>query len=985
MQKSKTPSLRLKGVRTNNLKNIDVEIPLKGLTVITGVSGSGKSSLAFETIYAEGQRRYVESLSTYTRQFLEKMARPELDSAENIRPAIALEQKNHVTNSRSTVATMSDLYDYLRILYAKTADTFCLRCQQKVSKDSPQSIAMELPAGFDKFYITAPMADWEKEKQSLVAKGFVRILFPQIKDGKEIFELVEISELLRSTMPSAATKEKAKAKTKTKVKTQKPASPPMVVIDRISRPEDPVHDQRLMEALEEAFRLGNGFLTLVAPSGEDWLSKNYSDRFQCENCGIPYDEPSPPLFSFNSPLGACEDCSGFGFNLELSENIIVPQPKKTLREGAVDPFTKPAYDEYQFELLRFCHAKSIPVNKRYQDLSEAEKELIWNGDGGKKGFQGIRGAFEELKAWKYKMHVRIFIRRYQEPKICRTCQGKRLKPKIEAYKLSGRSITELLALSLKDAQIWFHGLKLDAEKTVIAKDALAQISNRLDVLNHVGVGYLALDRLGKTLSGGECQRIALGSQLGNRLCSTLYVLDEPSIGLHAADTQRMIDVLLSLRDLGNTVIVVEHDLDVISNADYFIELGPHAGYRGGNVVIQGDFQKLLTSSKRSESLTMRYLSGEKTLALPSKRRLPKGEKNSIRITGAREHNLKNIDAEFPLGVFLAVTGVSGSGKTTLVQRTLYNALRKVFDNESVAKDSSVGRFDRMYGVDLIRNVVLLDQKPIGKSSRSNPATYLGIYDDIRKVYCGQSLSLQRGYTPRHFSFNVDGGRCPICKGEGEVTIDMHFMSDLKLPCEECGGKRFTKPILEVEFQRKNIFALLNTTIDECYDIFREHPNISTQLQTLRSVGLGYLLLGQSATSLSGGESQRLKIASVLQENSGKKAGDQILYIFDEPTTGLHIDDVGKLVKIFHDLVDFGNSVLVVEHNLDVIAQADLVMDLGPGAGEEGGNLVGCMAPEELANVEESLTGQYLKKYFAARKKFLGRSVQPTETLEKISL
>lgn len=927
--------LELRGARTNNLRNIDVRIPLKKLTIVTGVSGSGKSSLVFDTLYAEGQRRYAESLSTYTRQFLDKIPRPDIDSLTNISPAIALEQKNNITNSRSTVATMSELSDYLRLLFGKIGDTFCTQCQKLVRKDTPSTISTDLmekaraqtEEAF-RFYVLAPLSSefltkktWPETRKSQLANGFERALI--VSSSVEVAELSSLETLPRSLKKA------------------------YVVIDRMSLDPhvDARHDQRLQDALEQALVYGNGEICIATLQ---WNFYTYSNRYRCDHCQIDYREPDPQLLSFNSPIGACASCSGFGFNLELSEEIIVPDPRKTLRQGAVDPFTKPAYSDYHKDLLKFCERTGISTSKRYEDLSRQEKDLLWNGDGAKKGFPGIRGVFEEFKTWKYKMHVRIFIRRYQEQVTCKDCQGTRLRAQSRAIQIEKASITDVLSWSIEDTLHWFEKLTLPEHKKAIASDVLKQISGRLDFLNSVGVGYLTLNRLSKTLSGGECQRIYLASQLGNKLCSTLYVLDEPSIGLHAADTDRLIQLLHRLRDHGNTVVVVEHDLDVIRSADYMIELGPQAGYQGGQVVVQGPMSD---SAVRHLSLTAQYLNKDQTIEPRISKRKNKGE--SIRITGANENNLKDLDVTFPLHQLVAVTGLSGSGKTSLIHKTLYSALHRLFHNEKVP----VGRFQRLYGTDSITDVVMLDQTPIGRTSRSNPATYLKIYDDIRKIYSNQPLAIKRGYEPKHFSFNVDGGRCTTCKGEGEVTIDMHFMAEIKLPCEQCEGKRFQKKVLDIEFKRRNISQLLATTIDECIDLFREYPAVVQKLHILKNVGLGYLQLGQSGTTLSGGESQRLKIASVLAE----KSTSNVLYIFDEPTTGLHIHDIRKLLSVLHDLVDSGHSVIVVEHNLDLIAQADHVIDLGPEGGDRGGQIVATGTPAEIMANPLSITGKFLKR------------------------
>lgn len=934
--------IKLRGARVNNLKNISVDIPLKKFTIVTGVSGSGKSSLAFDTLYAEGQRRYVESLSTYTRQFLEKMAKPDIDSIDHIAPSIALEQKNHVMNSRSTVATQSELYDYFRVLYSKVGHTYCVKCDEEVKAENPQSVVNGLIQSYlnARCYIVSPVENkqankknWNDFRKNTLQLGFERILIQNSKN----FEQYELSNLEKP--PEEFDKI-------------------FIVIDRMSISNE---NSRLLESIEAAFEQGSGLMNVILVQEPKWKSLQFSNKFVCQKCGEAYSKPEAHLFSFNSALGACSECAGFGFNLELDEDLIVPDKNKTIRNGAIDPFTKPAYTDWHDDLMKFCEKNKISTIKKYSDLSKEHKNLIWNGDGSKKGFQGIQACFDELKSWKYKVHVRVFIRRYQTARICSTCKGARLKPNaLNVYlvyekdsKKNRINISELASMSIKNCNSLFQFLQ--TEKTALtrfekdaAKDILMQISGRLNFLDDVGVGYLTLNRLSKTLSGGECQRISLATQLGNKLCSTLYVLDEPSIGLHPADTSKLIKLMHQLRDHGNTLVVVEHDLDVIAAADYMVELGPHAGSRGGEVIVQDELNK---AAKAGGCLTGKYLSG--AFSIEPRRTQRKVSPQKFKIVGACENNLKDITVEFPIHQLIAVTGLSGSGKTTLIHKTIHNALARLYRRENL----EVGRFQRLYGADLFEDVVLLDQKPIGKSARSNPATYLKIWDDIRKIYSNQSLSLRRGYTPQYFSFNIDGGRCPVCKGEGEITLDMHFMAELKLPCEECEGKKFKKAVLEVEYKRKNIYDILCTTIDECIDLFREYPSVSSKLQIMKKVGLGYLALGQSSTTLSGGEAQRLKVASILLE----KTSSNMLYIFDEPTTGLHIDDVKKLLDVLHDLVDQKNTVLVIEHNLELISQADYIIDLGPGGGDNGGKLVVSGTPEEVMNCDASLTGNYLKK------------------------
>ncbi|NDD91735.1 excinuclease ABC subunit A [bacterium] len=675
-------------------------------------------------------------------------------------------------------------------------------------------------------------------------------------------------------------------------------------------------------------------------------------RFACIQCGREHQEPEPNLFSFNSPMGACGRCSGFGFTLELDEKLVVPDPSKTLKNGAVDPFSKPSLQDWQKDLFRFCERNGISIGKRYRELTSRQRELIWKGSPEDKTFPGILACFEELKRWKYKLHVRVFIRRYQTQLLCPDCQGARLRPEARAVSVSGKNLPELLLLPIEDTLKWLKKLEgeLPQNERKIASEIFQQVQRRLEFLDEVGVGYLTLSRLTRTLSGGEYQRICLATQLGNGLCGTLYVLDEPSIGLHAADTHRLIRILKRLRDQGNTVVVVEHDLEVMKNADWLVELGPGAGSRGGELVCQGTSSEV---AKNSQSVTGRYISGAARVE-PIRSLRPIRSKRGVKITGCSENNLKSLNVDFPLDRFVVVTGVSGSGKSTLVHKTLHHALARILHRQT---DLDVGRFENIYGAEQISGVVLLDQSPIGKSSRSNPATYLKAWDEVRRLYASQALSLRRGYTPQHFSFNVDGGRCPVCKGEGELAIDMHFMAEVRIPCEECNGKRFKRTILDVTYRGKDVHQLLHTTIDQAYELFQDNPTLRRKLGILRDVGLGYLHVGQSSTTLSGGESQRLKIAATLDDRSS----ENLLYIFDEPSTGLHLDDVKKLLRVIQDLVDGGHSVVMIEHHLDMIAQADWIIDLGPGGGSAGGQLIAQGPPDQLIHQPDSMTGQMLQQ------------------------
>lgn len=954
--------IRLEGVRQNNLKNINVEFPFKKISVITGLSGSGKSSLAFDTLYAEGQRRYIESLSTYTRQFLEKMPKPDLDRVENIPPAIALEQRNHVLNSRSTVGTQTEIVDYLRILYARAGKTHCIDCGGSVQKiDADTILNLILEQWKDRrLVLCAPLilpqssAGKKRAKKaptlsSLVAllqsQGFRRILYCKTPGKKKIHGTVlDLDDFGTDSWP------------KTLPKAIEEPSSFFIVIDRISLTDELTPGElreirsRMSDSLHQALRAGHQQVSLFDPDRDQIQS--YLCDFACQKCGKVHRVPEPNLFSFNNPLGACSRCSGFGHTLELSEDLVVPDPSKTIKNGVIDPLSKPSMDDWQERLFRFVERHGISIGKRYRDLTRKEKDLIWDGDPSDTTFLGIRGCFEALAKKKYKLHVRVFIRRYQKPSLCTLCKGARITRDALAVTIHGKTISDVLDMSIANAYAWFKDTHFTQSETNIGKDVFFQIDRRLDFLNRVGVGYLTLSRLTKTLSGGEFQRINLATQLGNGLCGTLYVLDEPSIGLHASDSTRLMEVLEDLRSQGNTVVMVEHDLEMIRKADWLIELGPGSGRRGGHLQVQGHARDL---EENPESLTGQYLSGQASLKRSIPERGP--PRKFLKITGCRENNLKNLSVEFPLERFVVVTGLSGSGKTTLVHKTLYLALAKLFSQRrgDFTAIEDAGAFQYLYGAENIRDVVLLDQKPIGKSSRSNPATYLKAWDEVRRVYANQVTALRRGYGPQYFSFNIDGGRCPVCAGEGEVTIDMHFMAEMKLPCEECEGRRFKKNILEITYRGKNVHQLLQSTIDDAYDHFRDNPILSRKLGILRDVGLGYLLLGQSGTTLSGGESQRLKIASALDQ----RHGERLLYIFDEPTTGLHMEDIKRLLLVLQDLVQDGNSIIMIEHHLDVIAQADWIIDLGPGGGENGGEIVAQGSPQDLVRSENSATGQLL--------------------------
>ncbi len=929
------PPIILGGVKQNNLKNLNVSFPSHKITVVTGVSGSGKSSLAFDTLYAEGQRRYIESLSTYTRQFIKQMPKPDVDDIFNIPPAIALEQRNPVITTRSSVGTQTEIYDYLRVLYAKVGKSFCLKCNSEIKIMNPESILNWTKKTLinKKIYLLAPLTGSAKRQNTILQllreQGFSRILFQSKKTYKTL-SLEDPNDV--KSIPAGAISKNIL----------------YIIVDRIKIPAkfDESKQTRLLDSIEQAFRLGHGNISFF--DLEEEILKSFTDTFSCIECGYTHPTSEPQLFSFNNPIGACDNCSGFGYNLELDESLLVPDPTKTLKNGAIDPFTKPSATEWEKALFRFSERHGISIGKRYSELTLSQKKLLWEGDPKDKSFNGILACFEELKKWKYKIHVRVFIRRYQSQVICPKCNGNRLNPHALKVLIDNKNIAQISALPIKDTYTWFKELKFSEHDKKIATDVIEQIDKRLSFLNAVGVGYLSLSRPTKTLSGGEYQRINLATQLGSGLCDTLYVLDEPSIGLHAADTKRLITVLEDLRQQGNTVVIVEHDLEVMNAADHIIELGPGAGRNGGELIAQGSKNEII---KTKGSLTGKYLSGAFELPRTNKPR-PTPSRKSLRITGCKTHNLKNIDVEIPLNRFVVVTGVSGSGKSTLIHHTLYPALKKLFYPDST---NTPGVFERIYGAENISDVLLLDQSSIGKNSRSNPATYLKAWDEIRRIFANQVHSIRNGYSPKYFSFNVDGGRCQVCKGEGEITFDMHFMDSVKIPCEECDGKRFKAQILDVTYKNKNIYQILQTTIDEAFELFAENPILRKKLSLLREVGLGYLRLGQSSTTLSGGESQRLKIASTLDNESRRN----LLYLFDEPTTGLHLDDIKKLLVVLQDLVESGHSLLLIEHHLDIIAQADWIIDLGPEGGEAGGHLIASGSPSEILKNPNSQTGKIM--------------------------
>jgi len=956
------PPIKLRGVRQNNLKNIDVEIPQKRLTVVTGLSGSGKSTLAFETLYAEGQRRYVESLSTYTRQFLEKMPKPVLDHIENIPPAIALEQRNTVMNSRSTVATQTEMLDFLRLFISKLGTMMCENCGSPVLEVTGETLKnkiLERALG-KKFALLAPLAFRNETKSKSITilesyfailqeQGFRRVFWSKTKEWIILEEIKETGLPKKLTLASLHDAEL------------------YLLMDRFNFSDfkkmsdlDKDTMSRFSDSFEQTLRYGQEklvVLDLEGSSGAPGEMRPYQTGFVCLECNTSYPMPTPALFSFNSPLGACSKCNGFGYTLDLDEQKIIPHPKKALNAGVIDPLNKPSTkDEYK-DFLKFCQKNGISPTQSYADLNANQKKLVWGQ---------VEEFFKEMEDYKYKFHIRIFIRRYQSPTECTLCHGSRLKPAALRIKVRDKNIADLLKQPISDLKIWFEKLNPSVNERALLKDLFPQIQRRLDFLCRVGVSYLTLNRLTRTLSGGEFQRISLATHLGNGLCGTLYVLDEPTIGLHPHDINMLLDILRELRDQGNTLVVVEHETKILEDADWIIELGPDAGMKGGHVIAQG----VPEAVKKQDCRTARFLFPK---SKETKRTFPlrKNATSAITITGCTENNLKNIDVSFPLQKLVVVTGVSGSGKTTLVHQTLAQALqihlgeRELEEDESQDEElaSRVGAHKKITGFDRIQKLILLDQKPIGKNSRSNPATYMKAWDEIRKIYANQALAVARGYTPGFFSFNVDGGRCPTCKGEGEIAIDMHFMAEVKLVCEDCEGKRFIKPVLDVTFKGKSVADLLHTTVDEAFQLFHEYEDLRHKIQLLKEVGLGYVQLGQPGPTLSGGEAQRLKIAHALADEDSKAAkNSHDLFILDEPTTGLHQDDVMKLMDVLHQLVDRGKSVILIEHNLDVIGNADYVIDLGQEGGAKGGYLIAEGSPEELKKHPESKTGKALLSF-----------------------
>src|SRR6266699_1758836 len=937
-------SILVRGARVHNLKNIDFEILHNAITVVTGVSGSGKSSLAFDTVYAEGQRRYVESLSAYARQFLERIEKPDVDEISGIAPAVAIRQKNSTRNPRSTVGTSTEIYDYLRLLFARCGQTFCIKCGAEVRKDHPEEIAtrvLSLAPGrrfyvLYQFRISAPVVTVSSKRTSKKAA------VPPAEALRQA--LIELQKRgFNRLYQAGCVHEFSSPETLLDVDFAKPV---YALVDRLA--VNPESRSRLVDSIEICYREGQGeaILEFIGDTSESAERLTFNERFECKNDGTLYQEPEPRLFSFNNPYGACPRCQGFGNTIDFDLNLVVPDPSKSLDDGAIEPWTKPRYRALFQDAKKWARARGIPTNAPWRQLTAEQRRLILEGDPGN-DYEGVKGFFNWLERKKYKLHVRVFLSRFRGYATCPECGGTRLRAEARAVRIAAKSITEVCKLTVKEARAFFSTLELSEAHQKIADKILEEIRTRLQFLDEVGLDYLTLDRLTSTLSGGESQRIQLATSLGSHLVGALYVLDEPSIGLHPRDTQRLIDILKSLRDLGNTVLVVEHDPDTIQSADCVIDLGPGAGELGGRLLFAGDYESLLGEHK---SLTGRYLSGELRIPVPATRRKPTGK--FLRLFGANLHNLQNVDLMVPLHTLTVVTGVSGSGKSTLVHDVLYRAL--------VAKKNGGGvkEFcDRIEGDAQIPEVVIVDQSPIGRTPRSNPATYLKAFDAIREVFADTPDSKRRGYGPGHFSFNVPGGRCETCQGDGTVTVEMQFLADVELICEECRGTRFKSGVLEVHYHGKNIHEVLQLTVREALAFFVNVPKIVSKLRILNEIGLGYLRLGQSATTLSGGEAQRLKLAAHLTQtdNSG------ILYILDEPTTGLHFDDIAKLLGAFRKLLEGGASLLVIEHNLDVIKSADWLIDLGPEGGDQGGKIIATGTPEQVSRNTQSHTGRYLAR------------------------
>jgi excinuclease ABC subunit A len=969
----------IKGARVHNLKNMDVAIPKNKLVVVTGMSGSGKSSLAFDTLYAEGQRRYVESLSSYARQFLGRMNKPDVDYIKGIAPAIAIEQKVITSNPRSTVGTSTEIYDYLKLLFSRIGKTISPVSGGIVKKDTVTDVInfiMTLPAE-TQVTILCPLyphnnRSLKEELAVLMQKGFVRVEFKGklskiedlledmsiLDDGSWLVEEIAGEAKAESEKPKAKSKkakaEEEKLKAETDVATHN--SPLInhyaavrIVIDRISKNEEDETVSRLGDSVQTAFFEGKGdcYVRYQEPDAEKEQERFFCDRFELD--GIRFEEPSPNFFSFNNPYGACKRCEGYGKVIGIDEDLVIPDKSKSIYEGAIAPWRGEKMRDYNDRLIKNALKFDFPIHRQYNQLTEKEQRLLWTGNS---YFQGLDSFFKELEEQTYKIQYRVMLSRYRGKTTCPECKGSRLRQDASYVKINGKSITDVVLMALDKALAFFQTIELNPTDAKVGKRLLLEIINRLLFLNDVGLSYLTLNRLSNTLSGGESQRINLATSLGSSLVGSIYVLDEPSIGLHPRDTQRLIGVLQSLRDVGNTVLVVEHEEEIMKAADHIIDIGPEAGTHGGNMMFSGTYDEII---KDDNSLTGRYLSGKEEIAIPKSRRK---WNDFIEIKGARENNLQHVDAKFPLGILTVVTGVSGSGKTSLVKRILAPALQKTLGNYNAEQTGSYDSIEGDYAK--IEQVEMVDQNPIGRSSRSNPVTYVKAWDEIRNLYAGQPRAKAAGLKPSAFSFNVEGGRCDVCQGEGEVKIEMQFMADIFLTCETCGGKRFKQHILDITYHDKNVSEVLGMTIEEALEFFAKEPKIISKIKPLMDVGLGYVQLGQSSNTLSGGEAQRIKLASFLVKGNNTH---KTLFIFDEPTTGLHFADIKKLLKSFDALLDQGNTIIVIEHNMDVIKCADWVIDIGPKGGDKGGKVVFEGVPEDLIKKKDSYTGKFLKERF----------------------
>jgi excinuclease ABC subunit A len=945
----------IKGTRVHNLKNLDVAIPKNKLVVVTGMSGSGKSSLAFDTLYAEGQRRYVESLSSYARQFLGRMNKPDVDYIKGIAPAIAIEQKVITSNPRSTVGTSTEIYDYLKLLFSRIGKTISPVSGNLVKKDSVTDVInfiMSLPAD-TQVTILCPLyphnnRSLKEELAVLMQKGFVRVEYlhklSKIETLLEDMSIVDDGQWLKDEVKGDKATNESATSAHQAVR---------IVIDRITKNEEDETVSRLGDSIQTAFFEGKGdcYVRYQEPDAEKETERFFCDRFELD--GIKFEEPTANFFSFNNPYGACKRCEGYGKVIGIDEDLVIPDKSKSIYEAAIAPWRGEKMREWNDNLIKSALKFDFPIHRQYNQLTEKEQRLLWTGN---KYFRGLDEFFKEMEAQTYKIQYRVMLSRYRGKTTCPECKGSRLRQDASYVKIDGRSITDVVLMALDKALDFFSNLKLNETDATVGKRLLMEISNRLLFLNDVGLSYLTLNRLSNTLSGGESQRINLATSLGSSLVGSIYVLDEPSIGLHPRDTQRLITVLKSLRDVGNTVLVVEHEEEIMKAADHIIDIGPAAGTHGGELIFSGTYDEII---KDDNSLTGRYLSGKEEIEIPTHRRK---WHDYIGIKGGRENNLQHVDAKFPLGVLTVVTGVSGSGKTSLVKRILAPALQKTLGNYSGEQTGSYDSIEGDYAK--IEQVEMVDQNPIGRSSRSNPVTYVKAWDEIRNLYAAQPASKAAGLKPSAFSFNVEGGRCDVCQGEGEVKIEMQFMADIFLTCETCGGKRFKQHILDITYLDKNVSEVLEMTIDEGLEFFKKEPKIIAKIKPLVDVGLGYVQLGQSSNTLSGGEAQRIKLASFLVKGNNTH---KTLFIFDEPTTGLHFEDIKKLLKSFDALLDHGNTIIVIEHNMDVIKCADWVIDIGPEGGDKGGKVMFEGLPEDLIKVKDSYTGEFLKERFDSAK------------------